>query len=172
MAIAEPTLFTRADGCGYGWYRDGNYCRRSGWSYWGRWVLAGVCILLFILILSCLALRSFTARRRRRRGVQPFYGTGWMAGGNNKPWGNQNNHQMYNYNNQGGGYNPDYPQQHGYGAPPPPPAYQQQPQYTGTTFNPQDGYYGQQHSGVQPPQGTYQRDEPYSPPAGPPPGKA
>lgn len=92
---------------------------------------------------------------------------------NNKPWGNnQNNHQMHDYNQ--GDYN--HQQQYGYGPPPPPPAYaqHQQPQYTGTTFNPNDGYYGQgqQYSGVQPPQGTYQRDDPgYTPPAGPPPGK-
>ncbi|KAM5351731.1 hypothetical protein ACJ41O_004454 [Fusarium nematophilum] len=155
--------------CRYGYVWNGRSCVRSNWSYWGRWVLAGICIFLFILALSC----CLTARRRRRRGVQPVYGTGWMAGG--KPWGGQNNHQMHNYGNtQPQGYNQDYnQQQYGYGPPPPPPAYgQQQPQYTGTTFNSNDGYYGQgQYSGVQPPQGTYQRDDPYTPPAGPPPGK-
>ncbi|KAM0554130.1 hypothetical protein ACHAPJ_006929 [Fusarium lateritium] len=115
------------------------------------------------------------SRRRRSRGTKPVYGTGWMAA---KPWGgNNNNHQMYNYGNQGGhnqGYNQGGYQNGGYGAPPPPPAYgqQQQPQYTGTTFNSNDGYYGQnQYAGVQAPQGTYQRDGGYSPPAGPPPGK-
>lgn len=110
------------------------------------------------------------ARRRRRRGVQPFYGTGWMAPAGGK-WGpNQNSHQMHGYNS---GYNANYQQPNAYGANyQPPPAYgQQQPQYTGTTFNPNDGYYGQQNSGVQPPQGTYQRDDPYGPPPNPPPGK-
>ncbi|RSM20817.1 hypothetical protein CDV31_000188 [Fusarium ambrosium] len=173
MAPVEE-IFERAWGCPYGYVYDSfrNECRRSNWSYWGRWVLAGVCIFLFFLILTCL----FSSRRRRRRGVAPIYGTGWMAP-NNKPWGNnQNNHQMHDYNQ--GGYQGDYnqqQQQYGYGPPPPPPAYaqHQQPQYTGTTFNPNDGYYGQgQYSGVQPPQGTYQRDDPgYTPPAGPPPGK-
>ena len=78
----------------------------------------------------------------------------------------QNNHQMNNYGQQGqGGYG---------GGQYAPPAYgqqQQQPQYTGTTFNQNDGYYGNQNSGVQPPMGTYQRDDVYAPPSGPPPGK-
>lgn len=83
---------------------------------------------------------------------------------------------MYDYNhnpNQQGGDFQQQPAYGGYPPAPPPPAYgqQQQPQYTGTTFNPNDGYYGNQQSGVQPPQGTYQREEVYSPPQGPPPGK-
>ncbi|EXK42383.1 hypothetical protein FOXG_01735 [Fusarium oxysporum f. sp. lycopersici 4287] len=154
--------------CSYGWNWNGRRCVRNNWSYWGRWVLAGIVIFFFVLFLFC----CLFSRRRKRRGVKPVYGTGWMAA---KPWGNNNNnHQMYNYGNQGG-YNQGYQQNNGgYGAPPPPPAYgqQQQPQYTGTTFNTNDGYYGQgQYSGVQQPQGTYQRDGAYSPPAGPPPGK-
>jgi hypothetical protein len=53
-------------------------------------------------------------------------------------------------------------------------------QYTGTTFNPNDGYYGAQTQGVQPPPNAYvplHRDagaaagNDYQPPAGPPPGK-
>lgn len=77
---------------------------------------------------------------------------------------------MYDYNQQQqNGYN-SYGGQHN-----PPPAYgQQQPQYTGTTFNQNDGYYGAggYNTGVQPPAGTYQRDaDVYSPPVGPPPGK-
>ncbi|KAK2679444.1 Chitin synthesis regulation, Congo red resistance, RCR protein [Fusarium oxysporum f. sp. vasinfectum] len=150
MAPTEDVFARDYYRCSYGWNWNGRQCVRNNWSYWGRWVFS---------------------RRRKRRGVKPVYGTGWMAA---KPWGNNNNHQMYNYGNQGG-YNQGYQQNNGgYGAPPPPPAYgqQQQPQYTGTTFNTNDGYYGQgQYSGVQQPQGTYQRDGAYSPPAGPPPGK-
>ncbi|KAF7550583.1 hypothetical protein G7Z17_g5625 [Cylindrodendrum hubeiense] len=146
----------------------------SRWHSWGRWVVAAIAAGLFLLVLfSCL----LVSRRRRNRGVQPIYGTGWMAPGK---YGNQpNNHQMYDYNQQGG----QFQQQQAYGGyppAPPPPAYgqQQQPQYTGTTFDANDGYYGQhnqqpppQHTGVQPLQGTYQREEVYSPPQGPPPGK-
>ena len=95
-----------------------------------------------------------------------------------KQYGNQqndpNNYNMNGYNgayNQGGynngGYNPNY--QGEYNAPPAYGAQQQQPQYTGSTFNPNEGYYGQQ-SGVQSPPHAYQRDA-YPPPAGPPPGK-
>ncbi|KAF4966998.1 hypothetical protein FZEAL_10586, partial [Fusarium zealandicum] len=122
--------------CRYGYTWNGSYCSRNNWSYWGRWVLAGICIFVFLTFLLCCLTMS---RRRRRRGVKPMYGTGWMAGGPNNKWGqnNQNTHQMNNYGNPN-------QQQYGYGPPPPPPAYgqQQQPQYTGTTFNTNDGYYG------------------------------
>ncbi|CAM1506616.1 Fc.00g062570.m01.CDS01 [Cosmosporella sp. VM-42] len=152
-----PTLSSVVDlakrdwGCRYGYYyRDGSCQRYGNWYYWGRWVLAAILVVLFLIVLlSCLCI----SRRRRRRGVKPMYGTGWIGGKFNGP--PQNNHQMYNY----GGQNP-------------PPAYgQQQPQYTGTTFNPNDGYYGNQQTNVQPPIGTYQRDDVYAPPSGPPPGK-
>ncbi|KAG5753123.1 hypothetical protein H9Q72_002909 [Fusarium xylarioides] len=168
MAPTEDIFARDYYRCSYGRTWNGRACVRNNWSYWGRWVLAGIIVFFFVLLLSC----CLFSRRRKRRGVKPVYGTGWMAA---KPWGNNNNnHQMYNYGNQGG-YNQGYQQNNGgYGAPPPPPAYgqQQQPQYTGTTFNTNDGYYGQgQYSGVQQPQGTYQREGAYSPPAGPPPGK-
>ncbi len=106
-----------------------------------------------------------------------MYGTGWMA-----PAGKygQNGHEMNNYqtgyNQQGYDqqqYQQGWNQQAGYANPPP--AYgQQHPQYTGTTFNPNDGYYGQQQGqqyGVQQPAHTYQREGNFSPPPGPPPGK-
>lgn len=177
MAPVED-LFTRDYRCGSGQYYRNGYCYRNRWNSWGRWLVAALAVgLFFLVIVSCLTL----SRRRRRRGVQPMYGTGWMAGGGPQKFGNhQNGQQMHNYNynpNQQGG---DFQQQQAYGGyppAPPPPAYgqqQQQPQYTGTTFNTNDGYYGnqnQQQSGVQPPQGTYQREEVYSPPQGPPPGK-
>lgn len=65
---------------------------------------------------------------------------------------------------QYGGYNPNSPPP--YGVPPP-----VDNQATGTTFNPNDGYYGAQQYGVQQPSNTYQRDANYAPPNGPPPGK-
>ncbi|RCI15602.1 hypothetical protein L249_3625 [Ophiocordyceps polyrhachis-furcata BCC 54312] len=149
--VVEPptTLLRRYVEC-----VDGICRRRSTWSDWGR------CI----------------ARRRRRRGAQPMYGTGWMA-----PPGKYGDHNMNN-----GYYGPPPPQQlqpYGGGGPP---AYgqQQYPQPTGTTgtnFHPNDGYYGdpsqqqqQQYGGggVQAPPTAYQPNPgPYSPPPGPPPGK-
>ena len=165
---ATANLVTRAFGCPYGYRRYGNTCvRRSNWYYWGRWVVVGIILIFLLLTLVCCMI---TARRRRRRGQAPYYGTGWMANG--KQWGqndpnNYNNYNMNGYNN--GGYNQGNYNQGNYN---PPPAYgtqQQQPQYTGSTFNPNDGYYGQQ-TGVQSPPNAYQR-EAYPPPAGPPPGK-
>ncbi|TFB06220.1 hypothetical protein CCMA1212_001750 [Trichoderma ghanense] len=170
-------LFARDSICGYGYYYDGFGCRRrSGWYFWGRWVLAGIAIVLaLILLASCLCI----SRRNRRRGVQPLYGTGWL-GGNTRPSGNNkpnNGHEMNNFQsgyNQGG-YNQgqgDYNQGYGYTSPPP---YGQAPmgnQTTGTTFNANDGYYtNQPQYGVQPPQSAYQPDTHYQPPPGPPPGK-
>lgn len=158
-------------------YSNGN-CYRSSWYNWGRWVVLAIAVGLFLIVLlSCLSV----ARRRRRRGVRPMYGTGWMAPQSGK-WGNTNQHQMNDYNQNYSNYQAYPPQNNGfqpqeayggYPAPPPPPAYgqHQQPQYTGTTFNTSDGYYATGAAGVQPPQGVYQRDEVYGPPQGPPPGK-
>ncbi|KAK2612465.1 hypothetical protein QQS21_001569 [Conoideocrella luteorostrata] len=162
-------------------YRYGYYTCQNRWYDWGRWVvLAGVIIFVLLIAFTC----ACTARRRRRRGAAPMYGTGWMApAGKHNDQTQMNNYQPgYNqsyqpdYNNQGynqgynQGHNQDYSQQPvgGYNSPP---AYGQQPQNTGTTFNPNDGYYGHQQTGVQPPQNSYQRDANYAPPAGPPPGK-
>ncbi|PWI74341.1 hypothetical protein PCL_07655 [Purpureocillium lilacinum] len=168
MAPTSSELAKRYYCNGYG------YCYNSRWYDWGRWVVVGAIIFFCLLILlSC----TCVARRRRRRGAQPMYGTGWMA-----PAGKygQNGHEMNNYqtgyNQQGYDqqqYQQGWNQQAGYANPPP--AYgQQHPQYTGTTFNPNDGYYGQQQGqqyGVQQPAHTYQREGNFSPPPGPPPGK-
>lgn len=149
--------------CGYGYYSYRNDCYyRSNWYYWGRWVVVGVILLVLFLTLMCL----ITARRRRGRGQKPYYGTGWMATG--KQWGGHNNPNHYNNYNMNG-----YGQQNTYqGNYNPPPAYGvQQQQYTGSTFNPNEGYYGQQQTGVQSPPNAYTREGDYAPPAGPPPGK-
>lgn len=104
-----------------------------------------------------------------------MYGTGWMA-----PGGKVDNHQMNNYQqpayNQGyppNEYNnqPQQPYNQGAAYYTTPPPYPQQQQSTGTTFNPNDGYYGNQQYGVQQPPNAYQRDGGYAPPAGAPPGK-
>lgn len=102
---------------------------------------------------SCL-----TARRRRKAGRKPFYGTGWAA----RPglYNNQNNNQ---YNAQ-----PYY-------------ANQPAPPYDAATNNNNNGYYGGganqnyygQQNGVelQQPQPSYGGGG-YAPPPGPPPAKA
>lgn len=133
--------------------------------------------------LTDVSCNRCVARRRRRRGAAPLYGTGWMA-----PAGKQGEHNVQEMHNYQQGYNPQSYQQGYYGQssyngyPNPPPAYgqqqQQQPQHTGQTFTPSEGYYGdspqpqpQQQYGVQPPPSSYQPDATYSPPAGPPPAK-
>lgn len=175
-------------------YRSNGYCYRNSWSSWGRWVLVGVLIffaLVFLFLCTYVAaphtaptlhfFRKLTrffcsccARRRSRKGSKPMYGTGWMG---NK-WGgnNQNNQNTYNqgypqqtYPQQG---NYDYNQQQGGYQAPPNYSNSQQPQNTGTTFNANDGYYGnQQYGAPQQPQNTYQPQGGYAPPPGPPPGK-
>ncbi|RFU26351.1 hypothetical protein B7463_g9981, partial [Scytalidium lignicola] len=144
-------------------FNDDYYCN-SRWHRWGRWVALAVIIiaaLFFAFLFSCI-----TARHRRRRNLQPFYGTGWMA----KPPAYDNSQ---NYNPQTGGYG------YGGGGPSAPP-YTQHPipgQQTGSTFNTNQGYYGN-HGGyeMQPPQNAYYQDQRgganvYESPDGPPPGK-
>ncbi|KAI1501707.1 chitin synthesis regulation, resistance to congo red-domain-containing protein [Biscogniauxia marginata] len=159
----NPLLGTRAYydddyECPDGYYRSYNRCY-TAWNYYGRWIFAAVVIFLVILIFFLWA--CINSRRRRRQGVAPRYGTGWMAP-------NSGNNQW-----------PQGPQgPHGYQAPPPAygapqgQSYPMDPQYTGNTFQTTDGYYGQQ-SGVQQPKNVYSGNAPndYAPPEGPPPRK-
>jgi hypothetical protein len=118
--------------------------------------------------------RCLNNRRRRRRGVAPLYGTGWMPAPGSKP-------------PQQNTYYPNQPYNGG-AAPPYSPPIGNQP--TGNTFNSNDGYYGQNHYGhnpyggqqsgieLQTPQNAYQPyaqrggENVYEAPMGPPPGKA
>lgn len=98
------------------------------------------------------------ARKRRRQGVMPMYGTGWLAGktpeGHNGP-----SYTGYNNNNTTTTAPPQY------SAP-------QNPQYTGQNFNSNEGYYGQQNGiELQQPSATYAGNGGYAAPAGPPPVK-
>lgn len=86
----------------------------------------------------------------------------------------------YGATNNQGGYAPPPPQYSATQMQNYPTGQQQQPQYTGQTFNSNEGYYGGHNEGVapQPPQNSYypqQRgvggENVYEPPAGPPPGK-
>ncbi|KAF2240811.1 hypothetical protein BU26DRAFT_525718 [Trematosphaeria pertusa] len=144
-----------ARSCGYDAYGR-YYCRNSAWNDWVRWVVLAVIIVgFFLLFVVCSCI---TARRRRRLGRQPFYGTGWAA----RP--GQPTAQPYYNNNQN--YNH------------PPPQYTPQPQNQGY-YGSNQGYYGsspygqQQGVELQSPQPTHTRggDDVYAPPAGPPPGK-
>jgi len=149
-------------GCGSGYYYTNGGCYpRSSWYFWGRWLFAGIVIAFILVVLVFIS--CVNSRRRRKRGLAPRYGTGWMA-------------PAHKYGNNGGGYVPPPPQ---YSATPMQnyPTNQQQPQYTGQTFNSNEGYYGGHNEGIAPPQNTYypQRgvggENVYEPPAGPPPGK-
>ncbi|KAI1208767.1 chitin synthesis regulation, resistance to congo red-domain-containing protein [Annulohypoxylon truncatum] len=143
--------------CDNGYYDRYGNCY-SAWNWYGRWIFAAVVIVLILAVFFLWA--CINSRRRRRQGLQPMYGTGWMAG-------NQGQNAYYNNNN---------PQ--GYSAHPPPPAYGQaypmDNQYTGTTFNRDDGYYGQHEGVVQPPKNVYNNGAAktdYAPPEGPPPNR-
>ncbi|KFY77125.1 hypothetical protein V499_03422 [Pseudogymnoascus sp. VKM F-103] len=146
---------------GYGYNNDSN------WNRWGRWVALVVIVGFFlVLAFTCSCVNS---RRRRRQGLAPRYGTGWLAGKQN---GGQQHYQNNYYQGQQSGYN------YGGGAAPAPPysppqqQYGQQQQYGGNT-----DYYGGQQSGIelQQPQSSYNpqigREQTYEPPTGPPPGK-
>ncbi|KAK4984899.1 hypothetical protein LTR50_006305 [Elasticomyces elasticus] len=138
-------------------------CNNSAWNNWARWLVLALIVLgaIFIFFLfSCL-----TARRRRRRGLEPFRGTGWAAGGT--PAG----HAPATYTNA----QPYYQNQT---------TQQQQPYYNNSnnpppTYQPGGGanqsYYGGQQNGVelQQPQNAYMREAEgaYAPPSEPPPGK-
>ncbi|KAF4123459.1 Chitin synthesis regulation, resistance to Congo red [Geosmithia morbida] len=133
---------------------------------------------LCLWTLAVLALLSFTARRRRRRGNQPYYGTGWMAPP--PKYGNHgSDYQMNPQTGAGAGASagtyppppqppPAYGPQYGHGQPQPQYQYQyygqpqqgQPQQYSGTMPASDQAYYGQQQqyheTGVQPPANTHQ----------------
>ncbi|KAI1433010.1 chitin synthesis regulation, resistance to congo red-domain-containing protein [Xylaria sp. CBS 124048] len=139
-------------GCPVGSHFDGFRCvRDSTWHWYGRWILAAIVLgLFFVFIFLYACLKS---RRRRRQGMRPMYGTGWMA---------PNNGQYHN-NGPQASYNDAYRQPPpAYGAPGQ--AYPMNNQFQNTPSN-----YNQQASGVEPPKNVYTGD--YAPPAGPPPNK-
>lgn len=116
-------------------------------------------------------------RRRRRQGLNPRYGTGWMMHGRPQYYNNgapPPGQPQPQYNNGGGGWFGHHKNNQ-----PPPPQYSADPvpnQYTGQTFSPNDGYYGQQQNNVplQQPTGSYYPrggETVYEPPNHPPPGK-
>ncbi|KAK8049037.1 hypothetical protein PG994_010767 [Apiospora phragmitis] len=128
------------------------YCSRSTWGDYGRWIFAAIVVVVFFFIFFILA--CITSRRRRRRGMQPMYGTGWMA--SNGAGNYQNNPQAYAHQ--------------------PPPAYGAPNQSYPMNNYQQNGYYSGQNEGVQAPKNVYPHDSTannatYAPPEGPPPNK-
>jgi len=146
-------LAKRDNWCGAGQYLDyDNHCRYySTWYSWGRWLFAGLAILIILLVFAGFLRNS---RRRRRLGQQPVYGTGWMAPA---PPPYYPPPPQYSAQDQAppGGYK--YGQGDGY--------------YAGNQTG--NGYYGGNQEGIQlqPPQSAYHRatDNNYAPPPGPPP---
>ncbi|KAH7119155.1 chitin synthesis regulation, resistance to congo red-domain-containing protein [Dendryphion nanum] len=152
MPALEPRWYD--DECWIG--NDGRrYCNRSAWNDWVRWVVLAVIVIgFFLLFVLCSCI---TARRRRKLGRQPYYGTGWASRNNQ-----QHNAQPY-YNNQ-------------YNQPAPPYSAQPQGGYYSNNNTYGQPQYGQQNGiDLQSPQPAYNQhrggDDVYSPPSGPPPGK-
>ncbi|PIG84466.1 CP2 transcription factor [Aspergillus arachidicola] len=133
--------------------RWGNIYRcRSSWHNWGRWVL--LAIIIAVALIAFFFYACLSARKRRRHGQRPIYGTGWIPGTQPPPgqWQQQ-----------------QYPSQ----PPPAPPGYQPSTEHGyGQNYGPNQGYFGQQQYGseLQQPPNAYARDGVYSPPVGPPPG--
>lgn len=163
-AAAAATLHPRdyyrcryAEGTGY-------YDCYTPWESWGRWLLLAGVVLVFIVmfLLTCIS-----ARRRRKHGLNPYRGTGWLAP----------NNPAAAYHTGVTGPPPQYNAPGAtYPASTPAPQYTTAPDQAGY-FGPSAGYYAQQQPvEMQPPSNTYQPQrggEPvYAPPPGPPPTQA
>ncbi|KAK6351341.1 hypothetical protein TWF718_004505 [Orbilia javanica] len=53
------------------------YCYYSPWYHWQRWTVLGALLIFSAVVLLLCACLS--ARRRRSRGLSPYYGTAWAA---------------------------------------------------------------------------------------------
>ncbi|KAK6355058.1 hypothetical protein TWF696_004184 [Orbilia brochopaga] len=146
MAVLVRSLAARDYYC-----NSNGYCYYNSWYSWQRWVVLGVILVVaFLVILGCACL---SARRRRTRGLTPYYGTAWAApppAYDVHNIGNQSGPQYggQTYAAQGGP--PVYtPSNAGYYNAPPPAPPQQPGQYE------MGGYRGE--------------STPYNPPVSPPP---
>jgi len=135
-------ILPRQYGYGSSSSRNCNYygnCRRSAWSRFGRWVLAG--ILIFIAIFMLLVLLCM--RNRRRRRAHPKINSNPMTHQTHAPAP-----QTGTYYNQDQGYAQNQSYNQGYAPPPGAP-----PKYGGGGYG---NEYGQQQTGVEMPGNTYQ----------------
>jgi hypothetical protein len=122
----------------------------NAWDSWVRWLVLGLVVVSFLFLFCCIS--CISARRRRKLGQSPMYGTGWAANNRFTP-GNQ--HQQYPPQNPGNSYY----------------AYQQPaPPYEANAPAGQPAYHGEQVSGIElaAPAPSYSG---YQPPPGPPPQK-
>ncbi|KAK6361426.1 hypothetical protein TWF730_005155 [Orbilia blumenaviensis] len=114
---------------------DATGCYYSPWYHWQRWAVLGALLAFSAVVLLLCACLS--ARRRRSRGLSPFYGTAWAAPPaydvHSIP---QNNH---NTGPQYGGYTYASTQQPQYNPAGSPPVYSPPSNA---------GYYGQQETGT------------------------
>ncbi|KAG8629621.1 hypothetical protein KVT40_003486 [Elsinoe batatas] len=160
MYLVDRDLVARQSRrCGYDRY--GRYRCYSAWNSWIRWLVFGLIVggaLLLFLLFSCIS-----ARRRRKAGYRPFWGTNWAAGnapmGHGRPQYNGQQPSQYNMNNNAQPYyaNNDPTQQ---------PYHNNTPPYNP---NGQNASYYRGETGVSEPAATYQGQ--YKPPEGPPPGR-
>ncbi|KAK4444570.1 hypothetical protein QBC34DRAFT_182059 [Podospora aff. communis PSN243] len=61
--------------CGFRqYYKDGACHPQSDWYLWGRWVFAAVFLAVAVVLVGFIS-----SHHRRKRGLKPFYGTGWMS---------------------------------------------------------------------------------------------
>ncbi|KAF3902615.1 hypothetical protein ABW21_db0209015 [Orbilia brochopaga] len=132
MAILAGTLVARDYYC-----NSNGYCYYSSWYSWQRWVVLGVLLVVaLIVLLSCACL---SARRRRTRGLSPYYGTAWAAPPPAYDVSNMNNQSGPQYGGQTQGGPPGYtPSNAGYYNGPPPP--QQPGQYEMGGFRSENPY--------------------------------
>ncbi|KAL1966897.1 hypothetical protein VTN77DRAFT_3641 [Rasamsonia byssochlamydoides] len=136
MGVLRPRYTCYVDEFGF------THCD-TAWSTWGRWVAFAVIVALAFIIFFVFACLS--ARARRRRGLNPYFGTSWMA--------------------------PSAYNQQDYGNPPP----QYSPGPNQGYYAPNQGYFGGQQTGIelqQPANAYHAGDQVYPPPPGPPPSKS
>ncbi|PWY91844.1 hypothetical protein BO94DRAFT_381592 [Aspergillus sclerotioniger CBS 115572] len=132
---------------------NGRVCDGSTWYDWGRWIAFGVIVAVALTIFFFFA--CYNARRRRRQGLRPHPGTGWLAG---PPPTFQQSQQQAAQQNQRPYYADPYYQQQ------PPPQYSPHPHAY--------GYFGGQQTGIElqsPPNAYHGGERVYQAPPGPPP---
>jgi len=135
----------------------GNNCR-TAWNNWGRWVaLFAIIFTTFILFFVCALI---SARRRRRRGLVPIWGTAWVPGPN--PPLTHHKHNQWQYDPHASTHQPIDPNPPPVYTPPTGGYYVPPPGSPPGQYEMQSPYFSQQ-------QNTGNREQ-YNPPPGPPPG--